>query len=81
MGSMPRLKKKDEYRYRKGSTNESSNCRYCTSFQPDFDVPGKGKEPRCNLMGLNESIRYRVRPDHTCNAHCFDGTDFSKVYR
>lgn len=79
MGSMPKLKKKDELRYHKGSTNESVNCRYCKNFRahyPIFGIGGDGTpiriESRCEMMGIKESIRYRVRADYTCNAQVLD---------
>jgi len=72
MGALPRLKKKVEYQYRKGSTNESCNCKWCASFVKETTVDkGRGRldvEPRCKIFGLANSIRYRVREDHTCNA-------------
>jgi hypothetical protein len=83
MGAMPKLKKKIELRYRKGHTNDSENCRYCIWFIPEFNIfDSNGKvrciESRCLLMGANQGISYRVRPDYTCDAQKFDGTDFSK---
>jgi hypothetical protein len=74
MGAQPRLEKKDKLRYRKGSTSELRWCRVCTHFVPDYVVKGipLGRllvEPRCGVMGLHESIRYRVRLDHTCEAY------------
>lgn len=80
MGSPPRLKIKDELRYRKGSTNESRNCRRCSNFMTNTlhdGVEGFGKYStrvpgRCKLMvGYFESsagIRYRVLSDYTCDA-------------
>jgi NADH pyrophosphatase NudC (nudix superfamily) len=50
MGSMPRLPKKIEYRYRKGSTDESQNCKHCvnitiwTALTPFMKCPKCGKE-------------------------------------
>ena len=76
MGALPRLKKKDELRYRKGSTNESQNCRYCQHIidldvtDDDGIVVATGK--RCKIMGVKESRRYRVRADYTCDAQAFD---------
>ena len=66
MGSMPRLKIKDEIRYRKGSTNESVNCKHCQNFNP---LLGSEVNSRCVLIGglLKESRRYNVRADHTCD--------------
>ncbi len=78
MGSLPRLKLKDELQYRKGSTDESQNCKYCRHAVKDYPGRDKKKETRCTTMGLRDSIRYRVRLDHTCDAQEFDGTDFSK---
>jgi hypothetical protein len=77
MGALPRLKKKVELHYRKGSTDDGLNCRYCTSYVPDFQVTGIGGvkldvEPRCKIIGLENSRRYRVRPDQTCNAQVRD---------
>jgi len=72
-----RLKKKNELRYRKGSTDERNNCRYCTSFVVDFEVRGLGGnvlaiEGRCRVMGLEHSRRYRIREDHRCDAQILD---------
>ncbi|PKN20405.1 MAG: hypothetical protein CVU71_01035 [Deltaproteobacteria bacterium HGW-Deltaproteobacteria-6] len=77
MGALPRLKKKVELKYRKGSTDDGQNCRYCTSYVKDFEVIGIGGikldvEPRCQIIGLENSRRYRVRPDYTCNAQVRD---------
>lgn len=72
--STTRLKKKDELRYRKGSTCETMNCLFCRHFVRDFPVRscGDGRvidhQPRCRIMGLEHSRRYRVRPDYTCDA-------------
>jgi len=68
MGAMPRLKKKDELNYRKVPAKESRSCQGCVQLVPEFDIPGKGREPRCKVMGLQGSIRYRVRTDHACDA-------------
>jgi len=74
MGALPRLKKKVEYQYRKGSTNESRNCKWCASFVKEMTVDptrrskGLEVESRCKLFGLAQSRRYRVREDYTCNA-------------
>lgn len=73
MGAMPRLEKKVAFRYRKGHTNESENCKACAYFVPDFQVVGcdgktlLGIEPRCRIFGLENSRRYRVRADYTCD--------------
>lgn len=82
MGSMPKLKIKKELNYRQGSTNESLNCRYCIHFVPVLQSrqPGKMKhrgylphyEGRCDLMGLDEGIRYRIWSDYRCDAQKFD---------
>lgn len=71
MGSLPRLKLKNEMNYRKGSTNESVNCRYCVN-RVDVKV-GEVFESRCRIMGLKDSIRYRVRPDYRCDAQQWNG--------
>lgn len=81
MGALPRLKIKDEIRYRKGSTNESQNCRYCKQFKWDFlEIRSADKvvtEHRCAVIGVRDSARYRIREDYTCDRQEFDGTDFS----
>lgn len=80
MGSMARLKKKDELNYRKGSTNEAANCRFCVNFVANYEATGIGgevlrTESRCHLMGVDHSsVRYRIRPDFTCNAQKYDQT-------
>jgi hypothetical protein len=28
-------------------------------------------EPRCKIIGMVMSRRYRIRLDHTCNAHAY----------
>jgi hypothetical protein len=71
MGSPKRLKKKDELRYRKGSTNETQNCEHCASFVK-YNVLCDGEKvldlgPRCKILGLEQSVRYRVRADYTCD--------------
>ena len=78
MGSMPRLKEKDLYRYRKGSTAEHMNCRHCQHFttitiHPDI------REGRCQLLGVKESRRYRVREDYTCDRHVVSDAYKTKV--
>ena len=71
MGSLPRLKIKDELRYRQGSTNETENCRACAYFKKAFyefhREDGRQVEHRCELIGMGESRRYRVREDYKCN--------------
>jgi hypothetical protein len=77
MESLPRLKKKDELRYRKGSTNKSFNCVTCLHFVK-YEEPPRSPEVvlslygLCKLFGVKESIRYRVRKDYMCDAHVFD---------
>lgn len=69
MGSQPRLKIKDEIRYRKGSTNESLNCRYCKNFmnlEPDSVIQFNAKG-MCIIIGQRDLILYRVRGDYTCD--------------
>ncbi|OPY12908.1 MAG: hypothetical protein A4E69_01943 [Syntrophus sp. PtaB.Bin138] len=80
MGALPRLKLKTELNYRKGSTNESENCKYCSQFIKDYTIPGNPPitESRCWVMGAEPGSRYRVRSDYRCDAQQFNGTDFSK---
>lgn len=79
MGAMSRLKKKDELHYRKGSTNEAVNCRYCMNFVANHEATGIGgvvlrTEGRCRLMGVDHSsVRYRIRPDFRCDAQEYNG--------
>jgi len=71
MGSLPRLKIKDEIRYREGSTNESVNCRACRYFKRDFIQYRRQDmlviEHRCALIGVRDGRRHRVREDYTCD--------------
>jgi hypothetical protein len=89
MGSMPRLKIKDEIRYRKGHTNESQNCRYCVNFTEDElrdGVPGDEKYSmhwpgRCLLinkfvLAASTSLfgaRAKIRSDYTCDRQEYKG--------
>jgi hypothetical protein len=73
MGSLPRLEMKDRLRYRKGSTNESQNCRACknrvTGHPAGRIENGESVfEDRCRLFGLKGGRRYRIREDYTCDA-------------
>lgn len=74
MGSMPRLKIKDEIRYREGSTNEAENCVWCKRFElaePDALVRSSAYGT-CGLIGRQSTVRYRVRGDHRCDRHEYD---------
>jgi hypothetical protein len=71
---MPRLKMKEDLRYRKGHTNDSQNCKTCENFKAHFPVFGIGVdgtpiriESRCALIGLEQSRHYNVRADYTCD--------------
>ncbi len=80
MGSLPKLKTKEAYKYRKGSTNEGENCRFCTHFIEKFPIFGIGNnsttpiriESRCKIHGTGEGRRYRVQQDYRCDAQVFD---------
>ena len=78
MGSMPRLKIKDELHYRPGSTNESENCRYCKNYFKSLNMRNESgtaieeKCGRCKLIGFNSGARYKVRPDYKCDAQELD---------
>lgn len=76
MGAQPRLMIKEEIRYRKGSTNESANCRHCIHFKRDFltirRAAGVMTEHRCAVIGIREDARYRIREDYTCDRQDFD---------
>lgn len=73
MGALPRLKIKDELHYRKGSTNESENCQHCTHLIKS-GIPG-ADGLRCDIIGVRESVRYRVREDHRCDAQELDAAN------
>lgn len=69
-----RLKLKDEFHYKKGPT--SGGCSQCNSYVQNFQVRGiggedRGIEPRCRVMGFENSVRYRINPDNICD--CYDG--------
>lgn len=75
MGSMPRLKIKDEIRYRKGSTCDAANCERCvhfTSLGTSLLVPSQSKG-LCKIIGLRDLARYRVRADYRCDFQEYDG--------
>ena len=71
MGALPRLKKKDELHYRKGSTNEILNCRFCLNCRT-IEIAKQDNGLRCSVMGLKSSVRYRIRPDYTCDAQVYN---------
>ena len=76
MGSLPRLKIKDEIKYRKGSTNESMNCRHCVHFtaKPSTDIFVAYVAPgTCKVIGERDSVRYRVREDYRCDRQEYGG--------
>lgn len=75
MGAMPRLKKKDELHYRKGSTNDCRNCKYCVHRIPNIllDYSLRSTGDRCSVFGNHSSTRYRVREDYTCDAQEYNG--------
>ena len=64
-----RLKLKDVLHYRRGSTIETMNCEWCQFCVKEYEVlPDMTIEPRCKVMGLKDSRKYRIRLDYTCNA-------------
>jgi len=73
--TLRKLQKKIDLRYRRGSTCETLNCGWCEHYvknHPVRHLGGEevvGHEPRCRVMGLENSIRYRIRADHRCDAH------------
>ncbi len=71
MGALPRLKIKDDLHYRKGSTNESLNCRFCVNkvfFKKTEIAPGRYNiDYRCKVIGVTGGIRYRINRDYTCD--------------
>lgn len=74
MGSLPRLKIKNEIRYRKGSMDKTKNCvccRYFSHVDPVHAVKHGGcviLEDRLVDVGGNWSTRRtRVRADHKCD--------------
>lgn len=69
MGALPRLKIKDEIRYRKGSQCDELNCYKCvhfTTLEPESMVPYTAKG-MCRLIGCRDLARYRVRADYHCD--------------
>lgn len=75
MGSLPRLKIKDEIRYRKGSTDDSQNCRCCVEFVnlvPGDPVQFNAKG-MCRIIGLRNLKRYHVRGDYRCDRQTMRG--------
>lgn len=71
MGST-RLKKKDQWNYRKGFPDDSLNCKKCVNYLPNCNIHGIGGvflriEDRCSLMGTESSIKYRIKSNFTCD--------------
>lgn len=67
-----RLKMKDDLHYRKGPT--SGGCSHCNFYVGNFQVRGLdgnelGLEPRCRVMGFENSNRYRINPDNHCDRY------------
>ena len=76
---VPRLKIKIELNYRRGST--AFYCSDCNHFTGDFYVFGTHseflrKEPRCWVIGLGHSRRYRIGEKNICDA--FDNSSLLK---
>lgn len=63
-----KLQKKNELHYRKGSTIEIRNCRWCKYFRAECISYRNQLEPRCEIMGLEAPGEYTGRPDYTCDA-------------
>lgn len=68
------LNRKRFLNYRRGT--EDRKCSLCVNFVPDFKVQGIGSfthqeyrkiAPRCEVMGLEHSIRYQVHRDFVCD--------------
>lgn len=67
---VPRLKIKNELRYRPGPT--SGGCSDCDHYVARFqvrktDATPLAIEPRCRLIGMGNSRRYRINPGHICD--------------
>ena len=69
---VPRLKKKIELNYRRG--RPGCWCEECAAYVGNFGVRGIGEiavlraEPRCRVIGLKNSRRYKISPVHCCDA-------------
>lgn len=69
---VPRLKKKIELNYRRGTS--AHYCSECNAYISEFDVRGIdgrhiGFEPRCMVMGPKSGRSYRINPNNICDAH------------
>ncbi|MFZ5760971.1 MAG: hypothetical protein ACOY32_15245 [Thermodesulfobacteriota bacterium] len=68
---MPNLRIKTELHYRRGYTH--AHCNDCNHFVADFEPkscngnPLGRTEPRCRVIGLENSRRYRVHPKNICD--------------
>ena len=65
-----RLKIKDDLHYKRGG--ESASCSGCNNYVGRFRrhvIGGEfiGEEPRCLVMGLKHSIKYRINPNNICD--------------
>jgi hypothetical protein len=69
----PRLRMKTELNYRRGST--AHYCSQCNFYVSKFDVKlldGTSSgivQPRCRVIGLRNSRRYRINPDGICDKY------------
>jgi len=74
---VPNLKIKQELHYRRGYTHAScGSCNhYVAAFEPKScnGLPLGKTEPRCLVIGLENSRRYRVHPANICDR--FDGSE------
>lgn len=69
---VPNLHIKQELNYRRGYAH--AHCSDCNHYVARFEVEGcsSGRptgaiEPRCRVIGLNHSRRYRVHPKSICD--------------
>lgn len=67
---VPNLKIKVELNYRRGYSH--AHCSDCNHYISEFTVKScngnpLGNEPRCRVIGLNHSKRYRVHPNNICD--------------
>lgn len=72
-GGASMLKIKEQLKYKKGGT--SRNCGGCDHFVRNFQVMScDGNplhiEPRCKVIGLENSIKYRVHEKNVCDKYC-----------
>ncbi len=60
----PSVDRKKSFGYRKGSTNEAVNCKWCKDFRLTSALAGRGF---CRMLFFEKNVEHMVREDHRCD--------------